>query len=207
MARNTTEKSRKACVADPIPFRLHDEGQPRIYSVADLVNLGYDRIGFQAQSQVHEQRLMVVKLHKPYHSVTSERHLARNAMANFCLTSTLDHGNIAQTLDLFRDGSEWHSICESYPYNLYDVVQTGRMSREEIACCFRQILEGLNYIHSMGIAHRDLKLEKILVSDDGIMKISGMEFCHVFRTPLNDEVFLATGECLPRHKWRFLREG
>ena len=37
---------------------------------------------------------------------------------------------------------------------------------------FRQIVCGLEFCHIRGISHRDLKVENILISDDGSIKIS-----------------------------------
>lgn len=47
----------------------------------------------------------------------------------------------------------------------------GRLEESVIAYYTRQILEGLDYIHSIGIAHCDLKGQNILIGEDGV-KIS-----------------------------------
>ncbi|CCJ31367.1 unnamed protein product [Pneumocystis jirovecii] len=48
----------------------------------------------------------------------------------------------------------------------------GKIDKPTIQLFTRQILEGLTYLHSQGILHRDLKTDNILLDVDGICKIS-----------------------------------
>lgn len=38
------------------------------------------------------------------------------------------------------------------------------MTGTEINCCFKQLLNGVQYLHSVGVAHRDIKPENLLLS-------------------------------------------
>eukprot|EP00793_Prasinoderma_coloniale_P000158 PRCOL_00005666-RA len=46
-----------------------------------------------------------------------------------------------------------------------ELVRRGRFPEAEAASITKQILKGVQYLHSCGIVHRDLKLENILFSD------------------------------------------
>jgi protein-serine/threonine kinase len=50
------------------------------------------------------------------------------------------------------------------------------MSPSEIECCFRQILQGVSYLHSQGVAHRDIKPENIFFSGKGHLKVGRMAY-------------------------------
>ena len=136
-----------------------------------------------------------VKQFRERHSFENAREYAKKVTAEFCIGSTLHHGNIIETLDIVLEKGRWYEVMEYAPYDLFAIVMTGKMSREEIACSFLQIFSGVTYLHSMGLAHRDLKLDNVVVNEHGIMKLIDFGSASVFRYPFENDIVLATGEC------------
>jgi serine/threonine protein kinase len=58
-----------------------------------------------------------------------------------------------------------------------------RMTELEKACCFKQMIQGLSYLHSIGVAHRDIKPENMLLTMDGKLKITDFGVSDVYRFP------------------------
>jgi hypothetical protein len=135
-----------------------------------------------------------VKQFRDRHTYESERDYNKKVTAEFCIGSTLHHGNIIETLDIIHENGHWYEVMEYAPYDLFAIVMTGKMSREEIACCFLQIFAGVAYLHGMGLAHRDLKLDNVVVSEHGIMKIIDFGSATVFRYPFETDIVLASGK-------------
>ncbi|KAF3483501.1 uncharacterized protein GIQ15_02825 [Arthroderma uncinatum] len=134
-----------------------------------------------------------VKQFREKHSWESEREYAKKVTAEFCIGSTLHHGNIIETLDIIRENGNWYEVMEFAPFDLFAIVMTGKMSRDEIACSWLQIVNGVSYLHSMGLAHRDLKLDNVVVNDKGIMKLIDFGSAVVFRYPFETGTVQATG--------------
>lgn len=135
-----------------------------------------------------------VKQFRERHSWESEKDYAKKVTAEFCIGSTLHHGNIIETMDIIQENGRWFEVMEYAPYDLFATVMTGKMGREEIACSFLQIVNGVSYLHSMGLAHRDLKLDNVVVSEHGIMKLIDFGSATVFRYPFENDIVYASGK-------------
>lgn len=60
---------------------------------------------------------------------------------------------------------------------LFDFVAlSGKFSESVARYYFRQLIDGLGYIHSQGFAHRDLKPENIFLDDKFNLKIADFGF-------------------------------
>jgi serine/threonine protein kinase len=137
-----------------------------------------------------------VKEFRARHSYETEKEYAKKVTAEFCIGSTLHHGNIIETLDIVHEKGKWYEVMEYAPYDLFAIVMTGKMSREEVTCCFLQIVSGVSYLHSMGLAHRDLKLDNVVVNEHGIMKIIDFGSASMFKYPFESDIVLASGKNL-----------
>jgi len=52
-----------------------------------------------------------------------------------------------------------------------DASLSSGMSPSEVECCFKQILNGVAYLHSQGVAHRDIKPENLFFDTRGHLKV------------------------------------
>ncbi|KAG5653968.1 hypothetical protein H0H81_008836 [Sphagnurus paluster] len=60
---------------------------------------------------------------------------------------------------------------------------SGKMCRPEIYCVFRQICDGVEYLHEMGLAHRDLKLDNCVMTRENVVKLIDFGTATVFHYP------------------------
>lgn len=135
-----------------------------------------------------------VKQFRDRHAYESEREYNKKVTAEFCIGSTLHHGNVIETIDIIHEKGKWYEVMEYAPFDLFATVMTGKMSRDEITCATLQIVSGVCYLHQMGLAHRDLKLDNVVINEHGIMKLIDFGSAVVFRYPFENEVVLATGK-------------
>ncbi|GAN05426.1 hypothetical protein MAM1_0091c04897 [Mucor ambiguus] len=124
-----------------------------------------------------------------------EKEYVKKVTAEFCIGSTLHHINVIETLDIIQEGQNFFEIMEFAPNDLFNIVMSGKMSREEVACCWRQLLNGLSYMQSMGLAHRDLKLDNLVLDERGIVKIIDFGCAVVNKYPHETRVHKSKGIC------------
>ena len=89
------------------------------------------------------------------------------------ILSKMDHENVIKVYQIFEDNNNYFIImeyCEGGELFNY-IVKKGRLSEQEASFFFYQIINGIEYIFSKGIAHRDLKPENLLLDKNHIIKI------------------------------------
>ena len=85
----------------------------------------------------------------------------------------LNHPNITKILELFETEDNIFIIMEYINGgNLFSFIKkTRKLSEKTAKFLFKQIIEGIKYIHSKNIVHRDIKLENILIDLKNNIKI------------------------------------
>lgn len=128
-------------------------------------------------------KTFAVKEFRPRRNTESFKDYTRKCTAEYCIGSTLSHPNIIKTIDIIHENNRYYEIMEYAPIDFFAVVMSGEMSRQEINCCLKQILEGVKYLHLLGLAHRDLKLDNCVLTTDGILKIIDFGSAVIFKYP------------------------
>ncbi|KAF8966530.1 serine/threonine-protein kinase HAL4/sat4 [Entomortierella lignicola] len=171
------------------------------YGICDKGNIGQGatavvRLAHKLSNEESE-KLFAVKEFRKRRKNETEKEYVKKLTSEFCISSTLHHENIVETVDLVQD--EHHHWCEVMEYcsggDLYNAIKQGHMSRVEIDCCFKQLLNGVAYLHSMGVAHRDIKPENLLLDSKGRLKITDFGVSDVFRMCWEKAPHLSKGLC------------
>ncbi|RDH26777.1 protein kinase-like protein [Aspergillus welwitschiae] len=107
----------------------------------------------------------------------------RRVIAEFSIAYSLHHPNIIKTFDLLpSSGGDLFSLT----------IASRQLLPKESDCFFKQLVCGVLYLHEEHIAHRDLKLENLLLTDRGCLKISDFGNAECFRISRKDRVHMST---------------
>jgi serine/threonine-protein kinase len=89
-------------------------------------------------------------------------------------TGRLSHPNIATVYDAFETAGSYCIALEYVPgISLDERLKAGPpFAPAEVADLTGQIASGLDYAHRRGIVHRDVKPGNVLLSDEGVVKIT-----------------------------------
>lgn len=144
-----------------------------------------------------EEKLYAVKEFRKRRKNETEKDYVKKLTSEFCISSTLHHINVVETVDLVQDEQQhWCEVMEYCPGgDLYAAIKKGGMSSGEVECTFKQLLHGIQYLHSMGVAHRDIKPENLLLDGRGHVKITDFGVSDVFRMCWEKKTHLSKGLC------------
>ncbi|KAL6636200.1 kinase-like domain-containing protein [Neocallimastix sp. 'constans'] len=96
------------------------------------------------------------------------------AMREIKLLQSLHHPNIVQLLEIMIEKDSYYIISEYMEHDLTGVLNNKLVNYNisQIKCLSLQLLDGLKYLHSKGILHRDLKGSNLLLNNKGQLKLT-----------------------------------
>lgn len=126
--------------------------------------------------------LYAVKEFRKRRQGENENDYENKIKSEFTIASSLHHPNIVATACLCTHRGRWiHTMEYCGQGDLFSLLKHGHLKVEDKLCFFKQLLQGVAYLHSRGIAHRDIKPENLLLDDKGHLKITDFGVAVVFR--------------------------
>jgi protein-serine/threonine kinase len=200
-------KSRRLSLSLPDDFfvdvaELYTEFQDQ----SKLVGKRGKSIGKGATSKVklmtrkgYPNEVYAVKEFRGKSSTEKHEEYEKKVKSEFSIAKSVHHPNIVETIRLCTYDGRWNHVMEYCDQgDLFTLVSQKYLSRpdrlNDRLCFFKQMAQGIHYLHSNGIAHRDIKLENLLVTRDSKLKITDFGVSEVF-AGTHPGLRSAGGEC------------
>jgi len=99
-----------------------------------------------------------------------------------CILKRCTHRNIVRLFDIYEDSSSFWLVMELIQGgDLFSEVEKGAFNEMKAHSIFCQVIDGLRFLHSNHIVHRDIKLENILMKDHSIVKLTDFGFSKILK--------------------------
>ncbi|XP_060070661.1 uncharacterized protein LOC132550588 [Ylistrum balloti] len=173
-------------------FTLREKGgiwKPDRHEKISLQSYGYvfgETIGEGPRSKVKKaihQRMnktVAIKIIKKnrYKKETLEKFVTREIRLN----QNLQHPGLLDVYSVYSSNDCYYLVMEYAPNGdlLTFVNKLGRLSEPDARRIFKQILDTVNYLHTNGVCHRDIKCENILLDRFYNIKLTDFGFARMF---------------------------
>jgi eukaryotic-like serine/threonine-protein kinase len=152
------------------------EGRTKLNLGPYLVTEYIDKGGMgQVYKAVHKMmgRVCAVKV-LPLHKSTPDA--ISNFMREIRTQAQMDHPNLVRAFDAGQDGKVHYLVTEYVPgTDLRRLVRSeGPLTMRQAASVIMQAAIGLQHAHDRGLIHRDIKPGNILVTPQGVAKLSDL---------------------------------
>ena len=151
------------------------------YDDYDIIKVCGQGVYGKVNKAVHRKSGNIVALKMLKGDLKNEQGIQVIYYREFRILQKLNHSNIVKLIDVFADSREDDKVkpfdiyfaFEYMDHDLTGLLQSKFKFSEPIIKSFvKQMLEGLKYLHSLNVIHRDIKSANMLVSRKGVVKIA-----------------------------------
>ena len=140
------------------------------YQILDEIASGGQGTVYRAFDPDSGQIVALKVLHP---SLSGDRSYIERFRREASLAASIDHPNVVRIFEVGQDGDRHFMALEFLPESLARVIESGGQMRTDGAARFGvQIAEGLAAAHALGIVHRDVKPQNVLIGPDGSAKVT-----------------------------------
>jgi serine/threonine protein kinase/Tfp pilus assembly protein PilF len=132
------------------------------------------------------QRPVVLKILRT--GLLTAEQLRTTVLREARLASAIEHPNVCAIYEVGESGDEGYIVMQYVPGESLDrLIARGPASLQLVLSVGIQIADGLQAAHTLGIFHRDLKPQNVMLTDGGLVKI--LDFGLARRLPPEDAKF------------------
>ncbi|KAK9709318.1 serine/threonine protein kinase [Basidiobolus ranarum] len=144
----------------------------------------------------NDQKQFAVKKFRAKTSSEDQRTYVKTVLGEYTIASLFHHPYVIETLDLIVEDGRYFQIMEYCPTDLFTVLKERqpRPSADQIDKWFKEIVTGIDYMHNLGVVHRDVKCENILLDPYDRVKIIDFGLADVYKTAFETKPRLSKGK-------------
>ncbi|MFN7924645.1 MAG: serine/threonine-protein kinase [Bryobacteraceae bacterium] len=140
------------------------------YEIISVLGAGGMGSVYKVRNQISD-RTEAMKILLP--NLKDVPELADRFLREIKVQGRLEHPNITALRTAVRSGNQLLMIMEYVDGQSLDVrLQRGPVTVHQATQCVLQVLNALEYAHSMGVVHRDLKPANIMITPQGTVKLT-----------------------------------
>ena len=123
---------------------------------------------------------------------------------------TLQNKNVVGIYDILPDKNGQYAVIEEFAdgVSIYDAAQKRSFSPEEIRLFAAEICSGVSALHSLGIIHRDITYNNVIITKYGEIKLLDFDISRLYKKDSKaDTVIMGTPGFAAPEQYGFLQSG
>jgi len=155
------------------------------YEIQRRLGAGGSGVVYAAEDTLLQRPVVLKMLHTGL--LTAEQ-MRSTVLREARLASAIEHPNVCAIYEVGESGDEAYIAMQFVPGQPLDrLIERGPASMQLVLSVGIQIADGLQAAHALGIFHRDLKPQNVMLTEGGLVKI--LDFGLARRLPLEDARF------------------
>jgi len=139
------------------------------YEILRRLGAGGSGVVYAANDTLLQRPVVLKMLHT---GVLTAEQMRSTVLREARLSSAIEHPNVCAIYEVGESGDEAYIAMQYVPGKRLDkLIERGPANLQLVLSVGIQIADGLQAAHALGIFHRDLKPQNVMLSDGGLVKI------------------------------------